>query len=94
MKMEDASNQDPKIAQSPSPKYVESEQQKKTRETNFVYHAPKPDQPDRYKGIRDCAGILAEVMNGCCPPSRELSLAMTNLEQAVFWANAAIARNE
>jgi hypothetical protein len=25
---------------------------------------------------------------------RETSLAMTNLEQAVMWANAAIARNE
>jgi hypothetical protein len=28
------------------------------------------------------------------PESREQSLALTNLEQAVMWANAAIARRE
>ena len=28
------------------------------------------------------------------PQSREQSLALTNVEQAIFWANAAIARNE
>lgn len=31
---------------------------------------------------------------GICPDSRELSTALTKLEEAVFWANAAIARNE
>ena len=34
------------------------------------------------------------LMIASCPDSRELSLALTNLEQAVFWANASIARNE
>ena len=29
-----------------------------------------------------------------CPDSRELSVALTKLEEAVMWANAAIARNE
>lgn len=77
-----------------TPKYAESEQSKKTRENNFVYHAPLPGQPERYALIRDWAGKCAELLNEMCPPSRELSLAMTNLEQAVFWANAAIARNE
>jgi len=28
------------------------------------------------------------------PPSREQSLAITHLEEAIFYANAAIARNE
>lgn len=28
------------------------------------------------------------------PKSREQSTALTNLDQVVFWANAAIARNE
>jgi hypothetical protein len=34
-----------------------------------------------------------DVIDNNCPDSREKSLAMTNLEQAVMWANAAIARN-
>lgn len=62
--------------------------------TRFTYHAPFGDQPIRYEMIRDRARNLAEFMSEKCPPSRELSLALTNLEQAVMWANAAIARNE
>ena len=63
-------------------------------ENNFTYHKPKDDQPERYITIRDNAKQLADSMNHLCPPSRELSLAMTKLEEAVFWANASIARNE
>lgn len=33
-------------------------------------------------------------MEKLCLPSRELSVAMTNLETAIFWANAAKARND
>ena len=60
---------------------------------NFTYHPPKTGQPELYKEIRDKAKELALYLNGAVPESRELSLALTNLEQAVFWANAAIARN-
>lgn len=76
------------------PRYVETESQKQTRANNFTYHAPHGDQADRYADLRELGSLLAALMNRLCPPSRELSLAMTNLEQAVFWANAAIARNE
>jgi glycyl-tRNA synthetase beta subunit len=61
---------------------------------NFSYHTPIGDQADRYGRIRDKAKELAEMLEILCPTSRELSLAMTNLEQAVMWANASIARNE
>lgn len=61
---------------------------------NFSYHKPKEDQLNRYQGIREYAKVLAKVIEASCPVSREKSLAMTNLEQAVMWANAAIARNE
>lgn len=63
-------------------------------ENNFRYHAPFGNQPQRYEFLRAEAKRLAEAFQWCCPHSRELSLAMTNLEQAVMWANAAIARNE
>ena len=61
---------------------------------NFTYHKPIGTQQQRYEHIREEAKGLAYLINSACPDSREKSLAMTNLEQAVMWANAAIARNE
>lgn len=63
-------------------------------ENNFKYHAPKGDQADRYTSIRALAKELAYTINDLTPASREQSLAFTALEEAVMWANAAIARNE
>ena len=60
----------------------------------FVYHPPQEGQGQRYEKLRAEARNLALTMTTLCPPSRELSLALTNLEQAVMWANASIARNE
>jgi hypothetical protein len=60
----------------------------------FTYHAPNSTQPARYERIRNKAKDLAKWMMSGCPRSRELSLALTKLEEAVMWANAAIARNE
>ena len=63
-------------------------------ENNFTYHSPIGDQPQRYTDLRQAVKSVATSMMQNCPPSRELSLALTKLEEAVFWANAAIARNE
>ena len=60
----------------------------------FTYHAPKGDQPKRYQEIRATAAAFAMYLVEVCPDSRELSLALTKLEEAVMWANASIARNE
>lgn len=60
----------------------------------FTYHPPINDQPDRYKMIRDEFLELALILASNCPQSRELSLALTSLEQASMWANASISRNE
>lgn len=35
-----------------------------------------------------------QIIEAECPPGRERSLAITNLEQASMWAKAAIARNQ
>ncbi len=37
---------------------------------------------------------LAQYVLALTPESREQSLAVTKLEEAMMWANAAIARNE
>lgn len=75
-------------------KYQATEQQTQQIQRAFKYHSPKEDQPERYEFIRSNARQLAECMVGNCPPSRELSSALTRLEEAVMHANAAIARNE
>lgn len=62
-------------------------------ENNFMYHSPKPGQQEKYQALREKAKELAYLINESCPCTRERSLAMTNLEQAVMWANASIARN-
>ena len=63
-------------------------------ENTFTYHRPFGDQPQRYEMIRDQAKSMAKAVQAFCPESREKSLALTNLQQAVMWANAAIAINE
>lgn len=63
-------------------------------ERRFTYHPPKESQPQRYEQLRATAKLFAELIVQLTPFSREQSLALTNLEQAVMWANAAIARNE
>ena len=60
----------------------------------FTYHPPKENQPQKYQNIRDNARAFAELLDAMCPDSREKSLAITALEEAVMWANASIARNE
>ena len=75
-------------------KYLINDETKERIANNFTYHSPKDDQPERYVEIREAAGQLAILIAGNAPPSRELSLALTKLEEVVFWANAAIARNE
>lgn len=74
--------------------YTPTEAQLQQNAKAFTYHAPKADQPRRYTMIRDTAAALAGLLTCNCPPSRELSLALTKLEESVMWANASIARNE
>jgi hypothetical protein len=60
----------------------------------FTYHPPHDDQVNRYQDIREHARAFAVLLDRHCPDSREKSLALTALEEAVMWANASIARNE
>jgi hypothetical protein len=63
-------------------------------EAIFTFHPVSGDQPARYQALRAQAKSLALTIVALCPPSRERSVAITNLQQAVMWANAAIAINE
>lgn len=59
----------------------------------FSHHAPDLDASKRHAAIRIVFKNAAEVVVDVTPASREQSLAITALEEAAFWANAAIARD-
>lgn len=74
--------------------YELNEALEKRIENDFCYHAPHGDQADRYQRIRELAKLLARDLLEITPASREQSMALTKLDEMVFWANASIARNE
>jgi hypothetical protein len=75
-------------------KYEVSEDTLKSLDNSYTYHSPKGDQPDRYVTIRDLAHKFAIHLCENCPKSRELSIALTDLEKVVTMANKSIACNE
>jgi hypothetical protein len=58
----------------------------------FDYHPPDQDRARRHQRVRSYLHQMAEEFNQTLPEGREKSLVMTHLEEAMFWANAAIAR--
>jgi len=60
---------------------------------DFGYHQPTSDLiKDTHQEIRNRCYELAEHINRTLPDCREKSLAITQLELAMFWANAGVAR--
>jgi len=59
----------------------------------FAYHAPDDAKKEEHQLVRDDCGALGQLFQARLPDGREKSLALTKLEEAMFWANAAIARN-
>ena len=77
------------------PAYKPSKEDIKKNVNNFSYHKPHCEsQTKRYEAVRASLLKQANQLMKLCPHSRELSLALTKLEEALFWANASIARNE
>lgn len=62
----------------------------------FKHHPPKGDETiSRHQMAREGAdAFLAVIQCASWGSSRETSLAVTKLEEALFWLNAEIARNQ
>lgn len=59
----------------------------------FMFHpADTPERVAAHEATREQFRELALAMGEQLPPGRELSLCLTSLEEGLFWANAAIAR--
>ncbi|GHC44411.1 MULTISPECIES: Acb2/Tad1 domain-containing protein [Streptomyces rochei group] len=63
-------------------------------EHRFAFHAATTDEKrDAHTSVRQHCRRLADHINETCPDGREKSLAITAIEEAMFWGNAALARH-
>jgi hypothetical protein len=60
----------------------------------FNYHSPDTEEKvESHQRVREvCRAAAEEIVEVTGGASREQSLAITHLEEAMFWANAALAR--
>lgn len=58
----------------------------------FLYHPPNEATRETHNQIRGDILAFAMSLDSRIPEGREKALFLTNLEQASFWAHAAIAR--
>jgi hypothetical protein len=58
----------------------------------FTLHQTSAENAQKRELIRSIAHSYATVINETVPDCREKNLAITKLEEVVFWANAALAR--
>lgn len=64
---------------------------------NFKYHPPGcADAATKHAAVREKAQELAQLIEESLPAAsgREKALAITNCEQAMYWACAGIARHQ
>ena len=63
-------------------------------EHNLTNHTPDEEGIKSIEALRAKAKEFGRLINEVCPNSREKSLAQTNLEQALMWANASLPRHQ
>lgn len=64
-------------------------------DSRFTNHAPStPDIAEAHETIRGNFRNLTSELDDILVEGREKSLAITKIEEAMFWANAALARSQ
>lgn len=59
----------------------------------FKFHPATVDTGPKHEAVRELCHNLAVDIHRLVPPGREQAVAITKIEEAMFWANAGIARN-
>ena len=75
------------------PEYKLTEKDIARLEKDFTYHPAKEGQAERYDEILEAGKGFAALILFVCPDSRERSLALTKIEEAIGHANNSISRN-
>jgi hypothetical protein len=61
----------------------------------FAFHpATSEEKRDAHTSVRQNCRTLADFLNEKLPEGREKSLALTAVEEAMLWGNAALAREQ
>lgn len=55
------------------------------------YHPLTPGRGEVHEELRAAAMAYTDAVDKLCPPSREASLAFTEIQSSLQWANAAVA---
>ncbi len=65
-----------------------------TMKKTFAHHTPSQMAIMIIGILRESFSVLAESLDDACPPSRELAVAHTRLEEAAMWAIKSIVTND
>ncbi len=60
----------------------------------FAYHKPSPDGLEKITELREAFSTLKQIVETVCHPSRERSVAITELETSAMWAIKAVVFND
>lgn len=60
----------------------------------FAYHKPSDDGLVKITALREAFSIVAAAIEANCTPSRQKSIAVTELETAAMWAIKAVVFND
>lgn len=60
----------------------------------FKVHPMNDETETKSDKIRDAIINVADIIDIYCADSREKSIALTKLEECLFWCNASLARNQ